>query len=639
MGLNTCICMRNLDELSRETALNGDGEIEGFNFPNTNNPNISSTEYSSKLKGAGRMSYLMKVNSIDSSILKSNGFNNLKATTAAEKIQSIFRGSNFRKKFYKNKEKYEKNSNGNKESEKKIISIERKQKDNNKYEEIISNKEENNKNKDKSAKIMNKHLNINDINNQNFNSDSEEKKVNNEKIIINNVKESDELFKQRNNNNDSDDDEASNENKNISGNKVKNYSSGNVLKKSKKIHESVKLNYINTGSNNSSEENSQKEEHSSDKNIKNKDMDSGSSSLKKLDNSINSEKISNKSSKKEVKEEIINTDIKPINNKIFKEDKKNFIQEKTKIAEKNFENEINYKKDWKKYLNEETDSNDSETTFFQARLNDEIKKSTNLTSTDQTGELYILENEVCLFIGQYEKHINQKEDFILKGKGSLYYKNGAKYEGIFIENKLNGIGRYITENGICYEGIFKKGILEGKGLQIILEEDGSKIIYIGTLKNYIKEGKGILETKTFKYEGTFKNDKRNGKGIIIYKDNGNIYQGDFLNDNINGFGIYTFKNKQSYEGQVVNGVFHGNGTYKWTDGTYFKGTYVNGNREGIGEYKFSNGKIFKGPFKNGKPHGKGKLIIKGKSYDCEFKYGKLITDIKSFISARNTSKG
>ena len=25
----------------------------------------------------------------------------------------------------------------------------------------------------------------------------------------------------------------------------------------------------------------------------------------------------------------------------------------------------------------------------------------------------------------------------------------------------------------------------------------------------------------------------------------------------------------------------------------------------------------------GKPHGKGKLKIKGKTYDCEFKYGKL----------------
>ena len=60
-----------------------------------------------------------------------------------------------------------------------------------------------------------------------------EKKVNNEKIIINNVKESVELFKQRNNNNDSDNE--SNENDNNSDNKVKNYSSGNVLKKIKKF--------------------------------------------------------------------------------------------------------------------------------------------------------------------------------------------------------------------------------------------------------------------------------------------------------------------------------------------------------------------------------------------------------------------
>ena len=113
MGLNSCICLRNLDELSAETALNGDGEIEGFNFPNTNNLNVASTDYSSKLKGAGRMSYLMKVNTIDSGILKSPAFYNLKSIPAAEKIQSIFRGSIFRKKFYKNKENFSKKNNEN----------------------------------------------------------------------------------------------------------------------------------------------------------------------------------------------------------------------------------------------------------------------------------------------------------------------------------------------------------------------------------------------------------------------------------------------------------------------------------------------------------------------------------------------
>ena len=196
------------------------------------------------------------------------------------------------------------------------------------------------------------------------------------------------------------------------------------------------MNYVNTGSNNLSEENSLKEENDSNKKIDNKEMDFSSSSLKKLNDSMTSEKISNKSSIKEIKEEIINTDIKPVNNKIFNEDKNNFIKEKTKIAEKNFEREIDYGKDWKKYLDDDINSNDSETTFFQARLNDEVKNSKNLVSTDQTGELFNINNKICLFIGQYDNYIKPNSNFILKGKGSLYFKNGVKYEGIFIENEL-----------------------------------------------------------------------------------------------------------------------------------------------------------------------------------------------------------
>ena len=126
MGLNACVCLRNLDELTAETALNGDGEIEGFNFPNTNNQNISSTDYSSKLKGAGRMSYLMKVNTIDSGLLKNTGFVNIKAIPAAEKIQSFFRGSNFRKKFQKINEKLSDSNNNKNENDVKKISEEKK---------------------------------------------------------------------------------------------------------------------------------------------------------------------------------------------------------------------------------------------------------------------------------------------------------------------------------------------------------------------------------------------------------------------------------------------------------------------------------------------------------------------------------
>jgi hypothetical protein len=176
--------MRNLDELSRETALNGDGEIEGFNFPNTNNPNISSTEYSSKLKGAGRMSYLMKVNSIDSSILKSNGFNNLKATTAAEKIQSIFRGSNFRKKFYKNKENFIKKNIENNQAIDENFTGEKNQKNIIKKEEIINN-DNNNENKDENQKklnVKNNQLENDKLDKKNINNESEGKKLNNDDL-------------------------------------------------------------------------------------------------------------------------------------------------------------------------------------------------------------------------------------------------------------------------------------------------------------------------------------------------------------------------------------------------------------------------------------------------------------------------
>ena len=392
------------------------------------------------------------------------------------------------------------------------------------------------------------------------------------------------------------------------------------------------MNYFKNESNNLSNEHSKNDENNENKNIIENFQNFDE---KKSNNSLHSVNSSNISNKKEKIIEIINTDIKPENNQL--NDIKNFIPEKTKLAEKYFEKEIDYGNDWKKYAEDENKSNDSKISFFQAKLNDEIKNSPNLISTNSSGELFTIRRKKCLFIGQYDEPNSEKLNFVLKGKGSLYYQNGVKYEGIFIKSKLNGIGRYITEHGICYEGIFKKGKMQPKGKQIMADEEGNLIIYEGTLNNYIKEGKGILETKAYKYEGDFKNDKRSGKGILKYKDNGNIYEGDFLDDKLQGYGIYTFQNKKTYEGQIENGIFHGQGIYKWPDGSYFKGNYINGSREGIGEYKFSDGNIYNGPFMNGKPHGKGKIQVKGKTYDCEFKYGKLMTDLKSII--RSKKKG
>ena len=115
MGLNACSCLRNFDDLAVETDLNGNGEIFGFNFPNSSHFAFSSTDDSVNLTGAGRMSYLIKVNTYDSGTIKNISFCTLKPGKAVVKIQSVFRGSNFRKKFLKNKYEYglENNDKGN----------------------------------------------------------------------------------------------------------------------------------------------------------------------------------------------------------------------------------------------------------------------------------------------------------------------------------------------------------------------------------------------------------------------------------------------------------------------------------------------------------------------------------------------
>ena len=448
MGLNSCICMRNLNELSAETALNGDGEIEGFNFPNTNNLNVASTDYSSKLKGAGRMSLLMKVNTIDSGILKSPAFYNLKSIPAAEKIQSIFRGSIFRKKFYKNRENFNKtNVENNKIIDENIIE-EKKQKNSIKNEEIVVKENENNE-IEKKLSVKNNKLEKENNEIKNSSSESEGKilnneQINNEKIIINNIENNEKLIKEKNiNDNDSESSENSNNINNSKKNKIR---IKNESKLKEKINDSTKLNYNEKMSNNSSEEKSENDENSINKKIKENKNNLNLSDEKK---SEDSEK-SNESRKKEIKEEIINTDIKPENTEQKNDDDiLNFIPKKTKYAENNFENDIDYGEDWKKYIEEDADSDDSEPSFFQAKLNDEIKNNPNMISTVPPGKFININGEKCLFIGQYE--YSNSLNFNLKGKGSLYYKNGVKYEGIFLKGKLNGIGRYITEEGICYE--------------------------------------------------------------------------------------------------------------------------------------------------------------------------------------------
>ena len=95
------------------------------------------------------------------------------------------------------------------------------------------------------------------------------------------------------------------------------------------------------------------------------------------------------------------------------------------------------------------------------------------------------------------------------GRGKLYYKNGAYFEGEFNE----GVGD-------CEEGLF-------------IYADGS--YYIGGVKQ----------------------SAANGVGTLVYKDNEMVYKGEWLHSKPHGQGSERFKDGSSFEGSFVDGMKEG----------------------------------------------------------------------------------
>ena len=299
-------------------------------------------------------------------------------------------------------------------------------------------------------------------------------------------------------------------------------------------------------------------------------------------------------------------------------DKEFFFTKILKKAEKNFEQPMNYEKDWEQYC----DDSDNEDVYLFINSMNNSKAENNI---NHEGHVIEYKGEKYLYKGELDKNKRPM------GFGALYTEKGEKYEGNFNKGKLFGLGRYINEEGTCYEGIFNKNKIISKAKIIKFNENGKKITYFGEISDLKKNGKGQEESEEFKYTGEFFQDLRHGHGLLEFLENGDIYEGDFNMGEMTGKGIYIWKNKQIYDGDFVKSIKHGKGKYKWPDGYEYEGDYNNGIREGNGIYKWKDGRIYKGQFKDGKPHGKGILTYKGKSFNIEYINGKPNKDIKELL--------
>jgi hypothetical protein len=207
------------------------------------------------------------------------------------------------------------------------------------------------------------------------------------------------------------------------------------------------------------------------------------------------------------------------------------------------------------------------------------------------------------------------------GYGIFQDKDGAKYEGIWIEGILHNYGRVIHITGDCYEGQVVFGEFSGQGT--FKHYQGA--IYRGDFKKNQMEGNG---EETFAdgshFKGQFKNGKKNGNGTFRWND-GSQYTGNFVDNLFEGFGVYTWADGRSYTGEFKNNLFNGQGLHRFPDGKYFKGTFVDNKRNGEGFYAWSEIKYYEGSWKDGFQHGKGTYFNDGKSVVGVWENGKIVT--------------
>lgn len=184
------------------------------------------------------------------------------------------------------------------------------------------------------------------------------------------------------------------------------------------------------------------------------------------------------------------------------------------------------------------------------------------------------------------------------------------YNGEFSENKPSGIGNFSLRDSLKYKGSWIDGKMYGYGILCLPNGDN----YIGNLVNNEFEGVGTyFYNSGDTYEGEWNEGLQHGYGL--YRSKSFEYIGNWDSGWINGEGKVTYPNSDSYEGCFVENEIHGKGRYAFHNGNVYEGEFVDGKFNGLGTFYFADGNIFQGEFHNGKIHGDGTLYVKtGESF-------------------------
>ena len=211
----------------------------------------------------------------------------------------------------------------------------------------------------------------------------------------------------------------------------------------------------------------------------------------------------------------------------------------------------------------------------------------------------IIYNDPLEMIEYFDDEKNIRNGFCVK-----IWKDGRKFKGYYLNNKINGWANLIRFD-FDLKGDFCNDILNGYGEFVDKEENK---IYKGYWINGKLEGIGIELGSDYEYYGCFINKIKNGYGKQIWSDN-EVYEGLYKDDLFNGYGIYYFnENGKYYLGQWSNNEKNGYGELI-TNNKIYMGFYLKDKKNGFGlSFSKKRKKFFLGFWKNGYKSGPFKEI-------------------------------
>lgn len=235
-------------------------------------------------------------------------------------------------------------------------------------------------------------------------------------------------------------------------------------------------------------------------------------------------------------------------------------------------------------------------------------------SHNKTTELFTISKKPCKYsiilplVNYYKDEYYQGSwnlNCAYYGYGTLY-KGDNKYEGYFINGKLNGICYAIySDSQIIYKGEWEDNYPHGKGEEVYTDPNCEFKSFSGYYLNGKKSyGKLLWKDDSYFQGGLNQNNKFNGIGTRYWADVNEKYEGEWYDGNIHGKGKYFYRNGSVYDGQFYMNKRQGYGTYTWSNSKYYEGEWKDNVMNGKGSY-CKEGIVIHGIWKKGKLDSEG----------------------------------